>query len=548
MLRWLIYANRPFTLHELAEAVAISVDNIPVFDPENRLRHPVDLYDLCPSLVNLHGNADDDPVDCVVRLAHYSVQEYLLSNSVVIDSRISISFEQSIVQTYIGKACLTYLLYLDKTLAGRQIFSREAVQEEYALYKYSAKYWDDHATMTDAITGTLVQEMFCSGTAFIIWNYGHSKASLFSMAGTDIEEDTDDDKEDNDNIEVVDNDMDIEYLHQLYYGRKTSSSHYCEAVYVASYLGLTGLVEKLVGQVEDINMVLGQHGTALGAAAFQGHTGVLQILLERGAQPDIVFDKYWCSVAETSLHAATLRCHVECTRLLIAAGSCVNQRWVAATNYPFPLFETPLSVAAGFGHTDVLQVLIEKGADVNGNHEGTFTKAPLLEAAHGGHAEIVQTLLQNGAHINDIGFAGVSRKRSTPLLTAVKKGNFQMAKLLIDDGADVNVMVTTDFQDITMRDTPLVTAARYGSKDITRLLLENGADVNGQVQALGSSPNVTVSVTPLLEAVFGGFEDIVRLLLTHDPDVKVKGRYGDARETALLRGFDDIAALLPSTN
>ena len=356
MLRWLTYAKRPLTLGELAEAVAISVDDIPVFDPENRLRHPVDSFHLCSTLVgltlvNLHGDAEHNPVHCVVRLAHYSVQEYLLSNSGVSDSRISLSFERSTAQAYIGKACLTYLFYLDRVLAGKQRFSREAVQKEYVLYEYSAVYWDDHAMMTDAITGALVQELFCSETAFIIWTHEYNTASLFTKAGTDDDED-------------------IAYLDQRYYRPRTASNHNCKAIYVASYCGFTGLVEKLVGQVEDVNLVLGTYGTALGAAALEGHTGVLRVLLEHGAKADVEFE--YPSSYHSSLHAAVFGGNVECTRLLIAAGSCVNQKWVSYYFHPPSAFGTRLSVAARFGHTDVLQVLIEEGADVNVKYEGSY--------------------------------------------------------------------------------------------------------------------------------------------------------------------------------
>ena len=552
MLRWLIYAKRPLTLSELAEAVAISVDDAPIFDPESRLRHPVDSFHLCSSLisvtsVNLHGDAEDDPVHCVIRLAHYSVQEYLLSNSVVSGSRISLSFEQSTAQAYIGKACLTYLLYLEKLLAGKQYFSRRAVQKEYVLYKYSAEYWDDHGTMTDAITGTLVQVMFHSESAFIIWTHGYNKASLFTQAGIDETEVSDDDDEDND----FDHMDDKVYLDKRYYRRRTACSHYCRAVYVASYFGLTGLVEKLVGQVEDVNMVLGKYGTALGAAAFQGHTDVLRVLLERGARPDIEFEKFerFRSLeAETSLHAAILRGHVECTRLLVAVGSCVNQKWIPHNFTRYKVFETPLSLAARCGHVDVLQLLIEKGADVNGNHTGTFTKAPLLEAVDQGYAEIVQVLLRNGANVNDIGLPSGYRRCSTPLLTAINSDRFQVAKILIDNGADVSVTVTTDLVDVHVTDAPLVAAARYGSKDITQLLLEKGANVNVQVEAFASSRNVTVPVTPLLVAVEGGHKEAVQVLLAYGADVTSKGRHGNARETALCLGHDDIAALLPSSN
>ncbi|XP_041484288.1 IQ motif and ankyrin repeat domain-containing protein 1-like [Lytechinus variegatus] len=56
---------------------------------------------------------------------------------------------------------------------------------------------------------------------------------------------------------------------------------------------------------------------------------------------------------------------------------------------------TPLSEAASGGATEVIQMLIDRGADIN--QKGQFERTPLYRAAFAGHLEAVQTLLQNGA-------------------------------------------------------------------------------------------------------------------------------------------------------
>ena len=268
MLRWLIYAKRPLTLGELAKAVAISVDDIPIFDPENRLRRPVDSLRLCSTLVhptrwNQYGEREHNPVDCVVRLAHYSVQEYLLCNSNVSDLRTSISFEKSTAQKYIAKACLTYLLYMGKVLAGNQHFSRQNAVKTYLLCYYAAFYWHKHAIKPDGSARLLMHDLFFSETALIFWTCLYNPAIL--AINTEVEND-------------------MIHLDQYYYRNIPTSSHHCKAIYVASYLGFTGLVEELVDRVENLNLEVGMSGTALGAAAYQGHTDVLRFLLERGAQ------------------------------------------------------------------------------------------------------------------------------------------------------------------------------------------------------------------------------------------------------------------------
>ena len=49
---------------------------------------------------------------------------------------------------------------------------------------------------------------------------------------------------------------------------------------------------------------------------------------------------------------------------------------------------TPLSEAASGGHSDSIQLLIEKGADPN--TKGQFDRTPLYRAAFAGHLEAVQ--------------------------------------------------------------------------------------------------------------------------------------------------------------
>ena len=58
--------------------------------------------------------------------------------------------------------------------------------------------------------------------------------------------------------------------------------------------------------------------------------------------------------------------------------------------------ETPLHRAALKGHLNVVDYLLEEGADVNANGGDS----PLHWAVYGGHANIVSVLLSNGANVN----------------------------------------------------------------------------------------------------------------------------------------------------
>ncbi len=88
-------------------------------------------------------------------------------------------------------------------------------------------------------------------------------------------------------------------------------------------------------------------------------------------------------------------------------------------------------------------------------------------AALNGHKEIVELLLEKGANVNAVGQGG-----STVLHHAVSAKNCQVeiVKTLIEKGGDVNVADEGGY-------TPLHCAAFNGHKEIVEFLLEKGAKV-----------------------------------------------------------------------
>jgi hypothetical protein len=99
-LRWLCYSTHPLQLLEIRDVLAIMTGNDGGFYPEDRLPDPFDIMVVCSSLIscaedrsgNDHaidsGSSSNKPHDgsvgadrvMRVRLAHFSVQEYLLSD------------------------------------------------------------------------------------------------------------------------------------------------------------------------------------------------------------------------------------------------------------------------------------------------------------------------------------------------------------------------------------------------------------------------------------------------------------------------------------
>jgi ankyrin repeat protein len=125
---------------------------------------------------------------------------------------------------------------------------------------------------------------------------------------------------------------------------------------------------------------------------------------------------------------------------------------------------TALHWAALKGHTEIVKILLGKGAEVNFADKDSQTA--LNKAAYRGHTEIVKMFLKNGAEVN---FA--DKDSQTALNKAAYRGHTEIVKMFLKNGAEVN-SADKDGQ------TALHAAASWGHAEIVEMLLENGAEVH----------------------------------------------------------------------
>ena len=132
-----------------------------------------------------------------------------------------------------------------------------------------------------------------------------------------------------------------------------------------------------------------------------------------------------------------------------------------------------LRIAARDGDIDKIKSLIANGADVNAkNFEGD---TPIHVAVMQNRKDVVELLINKGANVNveceedcymqDI----LSSTANTPLQIAALKGYSEIAELLIKNGAKVNAKAKSGH-------TALHYAVFKGHKAIVDLLLDNQAD------------------------------------------------------------------------
>ncbi|KAI7975791.1 hypothetical protein EIK77_005541 [Talaromyces pinophilus] len=187
---------------------------------------------------------------------------------------------------------------------------------------------------------------------------------------------------------------------------------------------------------------------------------------------------------------------------------------------------TALIVAAENGHADVVQFLIEKGANLEAQDYDDRTA--LYAAAESGHEAVVKVLLEKGANKD-----GPEGPLYSPLGMAVENGHSAVAKLLLHNGA--NPEGTLD----EYGKTALLSAVDMGDADMVRVLLNKGANPN--------AAHVDYGWTALTKATENGNEEIAKILLEHDSvDIDAYDDYAGATALFLAAryGREEIAKLL----
>ncbi|KAK3943389.1 ankyrin repeat-containing domain protein [Diplogelasinospora grovesii] len=300
---------------------------------------------------------------------------------------------------------------------------------------------------------------------------------------------------------------------------ESNTSNYCSPLEAAASRGLLDVVKLLLELGADATMSnSGWYGTPLIASISTDHRSlhVIQTLLEAGADPNQVAEEACHCYGHPLFHAA-FRQDKDVVQLLLERGADVNLQYETTI--------TALQTATKHENAAILNVLLEHGADVNlirqppdlradigephGLDEGTVTA--LQAAVVYGHEHVVRKLLDAGACLSIDKDCEVFNEAPfiSALQVAAYKGHFQVAKTLIGLGGDVT-------EKGGYFGTALQAAVYQGSLDIARLLLEVGADAN----ELG----VGHYHSPLLAACWSknASPDMIQLLVDHGADVNAK--------------------------
>ncbi len=374
-LMWLSHAMSPLTVMELSEALAIRAGQMSL----NRRYRPSQksMIECCLGLVTV------DEESLSVRLAHYSIQEYLKDR----ETEIFPSTEGELAEK-----CLTYL-FMDPLSQGccdlkQDIFSR---MKEYPFLRYATSYWGHHtrrcpSEKTVKLAVSFLNSQPRRSMSTQIYNFSRGLRADYW---------------------VPDEVNSITGLH------------------VASSFGMEHAVRNiLILRDVEIDAKTKMGTTPLISAVAAGHIETLRLLLRGKANPKIA---NWYG---TALHCAAEAGQCESIRVLLDSGIAVNCR--------DPFERTSLHCGVDMGRLAVAELLLDRGADPNARDEDGRT--PVYDAVELDHAQPLLPLLL--AHVVDV---NKKLEGATMLHYAAGRGYVKKVNMLLANGANIECKVNGGF-------------------------------------------------------------------------------------------------------
>ena len=255
---------------------------------------------------------------------------------------------------------------------------------------------------------------------------------------------------------------------------QNKSPHVEPILIVAIKSGNKEVVEILCDAGADINVTSYKDGTPLMAAARCRNCELVRFLVSKGAAVNAIVES---STATTALQTSLERRSEDIFYFLLNQGATIN-----APIAPYGCSE--LTSAVRWNNIEIVRELLDRGAEIK-----ALRGPPVVHAAVTGwpaNMAMVQLLLERGADVNARSNGGLKESalqtlsngglKETALQTATRYGQFQLVLfLLLQAGADVNAQCYYN-------GTALTTAAQHGRLDILFLLLKAGADMHLPVE------------------------------------------------------------------
>ena len=259
-------------------------------------------------------------------------------------------------------------------------------------------------------------------------------------------------------------------------------------LWAACQNGSESMVRRLLTAGANPNAALLLGETPVMVAGRSGSPAVVELLAAKGANVNARAAR-----GQTALMWAVAQKHPEVVKVLIANGADIHARsdsWTEVMAVPPHGYleynraiphgnDTALMFAARVDDLASAKLLVAAGANVN--DEDAWGVSAVVLAAHSGFTDVVEFLLEKGANANS------DRAGFTALHEAIMRRDENLVKVLLDHGADANLPVRSwtptrrssrdfNFPPELIGATPFWLAARFTEPEVMRLLVKHGAD------------------------------------------------------------------------
>lgn len=594
LLKWLAFSNEALRVEQLAEIFILRPERPVAFDVAERLFRPDDCLKYLSDLVITYNTVPvvkwDGRNKVFVRLAHFSVEEYLISDRIVRGPTDVFRFTEYDAHLYIAHSCLAY--HLQRTAMTKRN------DHAFELRYYAVFNWTLHLQMVPrerwpaevvclaaralAVRSESLRDILATRNGlrgannreYLLRPHCYTarrglveltRILLSGGPGT--------------NRYLTQADLDAALLQAVYSGSiavvnllldngahvNAGSDRLGYPLWVAASMENENVIELLLKNGADVNLQHSTLGSALQAAASSCHLHILRLLVRRGADVNLAPNKAGCALTSAIVdhNLDDKNISTECLRFLLDNGANINSqggidgpalhkaaarlgRIDRARGWFYLLLERgadvnaqggeygyPLQAACTNFHTDSMEevkLLLERGANVNaqGGKYGNALQAACVACSvlSGIHGSTVEFLLKKGANVNMQG-----GELGTPLQAACVNCHMglSLVEFLLEQGAGVNIQ-GGDFGNA------LQAACYAGSLEGAKLLLEHGANINAQGGEYGSA---------LQAACRRGHLEMVQFLLDQGADVNAPGgEFGGALHAAASALHDDTINLV----
>ena len=344
LLQCMTVAKCPLTVEELGEVLALDFgtdEGIPVLKENLRWEDQQEaMLSMCSSLivvVDFYGEP-------VVQFSHFSVKEFLTSDRLA-NSSADISLFHILpkpAHTVMVKACLGILLQPEQRL-------RDAPEEHLSpLTEYAAKYWMYHAQFEEVwgLVEDQIRSLFDPEKPHLEgWLKFYTPVLIQPLPGF------------------------------------SSITYRGSPLFYASLFGFLDLTAQLIAEnPQDVTGEVCQKPTPLVGALLGRHFDVADLLYQAGA--DLCIRGYGDM---TLLHAASSGGFVDVAKWLFDHGVSANSHTghpgnVININVRDDRNNTPLQLASKLGHSEIVDQLLVRGADISVQDESH--RMPLHLASH----------------------------------------------------------------------------------------------------------------------------------------------------------------------